>query len=75
MTYTTTEFASHKPLFQTFLYVIQAHSGKLRFSWTRAHANDDMNNHVDILAKQGLLPTSPSLIIANITSGLITALS
>ena len=68
MTYMTIKFASHKPLFQAFLYAIQAHSGKLRFSWTRAHADDEMNNHVDLLAKQGLLPTSPALIIAGIVT-------
>ena len=68
MTYTTTEFTSHKPLFQAFLYTIQAHSRKLRFSWTRAHANDQMNNCVDLLAKQGLLPTSPALVITDIVA-------
>ena len=68
MTYTTTTYASHKPLFQAFLYRIRAHSGKLRFSWTRAHADDAKNNAVDLLAKQGLLPTSPHLIVADITA-------
>ena len=68
MTYTTTIYASHKPLFQAFLYEVRAHSGKLRFSWTRAHADDAMNNAVDLLAKQGLLPTSPHLIVADITA-------
>ena len=68
MTYTDTAFASHKPLFQALLYSIHAHSGKLRFSWTRAHADDDMNNRVDLLAKQGLLPTSPALRIADISA-------
>ena len=66
MTYTTTIYVSHKPLFQALLYAICAHSGKLRFSWTRAHANDAMNNTVDLLAKQGLLPASPHLVIADI---------
>ena len=68
MTYTTTTYASHKPLFQAFLYRIRAHSGKLRFSWTRAHADDAMNNAVDLLAKQGLLPSSPHLVIADIAA-------
>ena len=66
MTYTTTIYASHRPLFQALLYTIRAHSRKLRFSWTRAHANDVMNNAVDLLAKQGLLPSSPHLIVADI---------
>ena len=68
MTYTVTEFTSHKPLFQALLYSLRAHSGKLRFSWTCAHADDDMNNHVDLLAKQGLLPTSPALHLADISA-------
>ena len=68
MTYTMTTFASHKPLFQALLYSLRAHSGKLRFSWTRAHASDDMNNRVDLLAKQGLLPTSPALCVADISA-------
>ena len=68
MTYTTTVFSSHKPLFQAFLYSIRAHSGKLCFSWTRAHTDDAMNNAVDLLAKQGLLPTSPHLVVADITA-------
>ena len=68
MTYTTTVYASHKPLFQALLYAIRAHSRKLRFSWTRAHADDAMNNAVDLLAKQGLLPTSPRLVIADIAA-------
>ena len=68
MTYVTTVYASHKPLFQAFLYTIRAHSGKLKFSWTRAHADDAMNNAVDLLAKQGLLPTSPHLVVADITA-------
>ena len=68
MAYTTTNFASHKPLFQAFLYTLRAHSGKLRFSWTRAHADDDMNNHVDLLAKQGLLPDSPALLVTSIVA-------
>ena len=66
MTYLTFEFASHKPLFQAFLYAIHAHSGKLKFSWTRAHADDDMNIQVDLLAKQGLLPESPALMVSDI---------
>ena len=68
MTYTTTDFASHKPLFQAFLYTIRAHSGKLRFSWTCAHTDDGMNNCVDLLAKQGLLPGSPALLVADIVA-------
>ena len=68
MTYTEDTFASHRPLFQALLYSIRAHSRKLRFSWTQAHADDDMNNHVDLLAKQGLLPTSPALRIADISA-------
>ena len=68
MTYTKTTFASHKPLFQALLYSVRTHSGKLRFSWTRAHTDDDMNNRVDLLAKQGLLPTSPALRIADISA-------
>ena len=68
MTYTDTTFASHRPLFQALLYAIRAHSGKLRFSWTRAHAEDEMNNCVDLLAKQGLLPQSPTLVVADITT-------
>ena len=68
MTYTETMFASHKPLFQALLYSIRAHSGKLRFSWTQAHTGDDMNNQVDLLAKQGLLPTSPALRITDISA-------
>ena len=68
MAYTEAAFASHKPLFQALLYSIRAHSGKLRFSWTHAHADDDMNNRVDLLAKQGLLPTSPALHIADISA-------
>ena len=68
MAYTETTFASHKPLFQALLYSVRAHSGKLRFSWTRAHADDDMNNRVDLLAKQGLLPTSPALHITDISA-------
>ena len=68
MTYTASEFASHKPLFQAFLYTIRAHSGKLRFSWTRAHADNAMNNCVDLLAKWGLLPDTPALIVADIVA-------
>ena len=68
MTYTDTAYASHKPLFQALLYSVRAHSGKLRFSWTRAHADNDMNNRVDLLAKQGLLPTSPALRLADISA-------
>ena len=68
MTYITTVYASHKPLFQAFLYELRAHSGKLRFSWTRAHADNAMNNAVDTLAKQGLQPTSPHLLIADISA-------
>lgn len=70
MTYSTAEYASHKPLFQAFLYSICAHSGKLRFSWTQAHADNAMNNRVDLLAKQGLLPGSPALIVADIVAPL-----
>ena len=68
MTYVTMVYVSHKPVFQAFLYTIRAHSGKLRFSWTRAHADDAMNNAVDLLAKQGLLPTSPHLVVADIAA-------
>ena len=32
----------------------------------RAHADDDMNNHVNLLAKQGLLPDSPALVVTDL---------
>ena len=54
-------FGSLRPLFQTFLQTLRAHRRRLKFRWTKAHANDDMNNRVDTLAKQGLLPSSPLL--------------
>ena len=66
MAYDSFDFSSHRPLFQAFLHAICSHSGQLRFTWTRAHADNDMNNHIDLLAKQGLLPHSPALIIADL---------
>ena len=60
-------FGSLKPLFQSLLQTLRAHRRRLKFKWTKAHANDDMNNRVDLLAKQGLLPDSPILDITSLT--------
>ena len=60
-------FGSLKPLFQTFLQTLRAHKRRLKFKWTKAHARDEMNNRVDLLAKRGLLPESTPLDITSLS--------
>lgn len=78
MMYDSFTFGSLRPLFQALLFAIQAHSSCIKFTWTQAHTNDEMNNCIDHLAKQGLLPNSPpctSQTYLPPLAGLITAQS
>jgi len=68
MRYGVFSLGSLKPLFQALLFELRSHSSRLRFSKVRAHANDYMNNLVDLLAKQALLPSSPVLVIADVSA-------
>jgi ribonuclease HI len=54
---------SHLCLFQSVLYLIRMHPNSLHFSWTRTHADDNMNNAVDTLAKAALAPSTAPLDI------------
>jgi len=56
------------PLFQALLFELRSHSGRLWFSKVKAHANDYMNNLVDLLTKQALQPGSPVLDVAAISA-------
>jgi len=68
MRYDSFSLGSLKPLFQALLFELCSHSGRLRFSKVKAHANNYMNNLVDLLAKWALLPGSPVLCIADISA-------
>jgi len=68
MRYGAFSLGSLKLLFQALLFELRSHSGRLRFSKVRAHANDYMNNLVDLLTKQALLPGSPVLDVTDISA-------
>ena len=68
MQYYSFQTGTLTPLFQALLYALRSHSGRLKFSWTRAHANDAMNNTVDLLAKAAAAPGSdaPPLLVTDV---------
>jgi len=68
MRYGAFSLGSLKPLFQALLFELRSHSSRLQFSKVTAHANDYMNNLVDLLAKQALQHSSPVLDVTGISA-------